>query len=85
MPWAWGTPDWPAPIPSLAPQRRFSGRPFTVGWRAPAFSCADVGSLMPKRSLAPGSLGGPTLSGVGDEEFADYIASRLAGLRGVAA
>jgi len=30
-------------------------------------------------------LGGPTLSGVGDEEFADYIASRLAGLRGVAA
>ena len=27
----------------------------------------------------------PTLSGVGDEEFTDYIASRLAGLSGVAA
>src|ERR1700691_5182134 len=33
----------------------------------------------------PWSLDGPTLSGVGDEEFADYIAKRLAGLRGVAA
>jgi hypothetical protein len=38
----------------------------------------DPGQIKP-------ALGGPTLSGVGDEEFADYIASRLAGLRGVAA
>ena len=33
----------------------------------------------------PWSLAGPTLSRVGDEEFADYVASRLAGLPGVLA
>jgi hypothetical protein len=50
----------------------------------------DAAAVCEVIDLAPAgdgtwSLGGPTLSGVGDEEFADYIASRLAGLRGVAA
>jgi predicted nucleotidyltransferase len=51
---------------------------------APGLPATSGDSLMSRKS-ALWSLGGPTLSGVGDEEFVDYIASRLAGLRGVAA